>query len=69
MKKLILTAAAAIAAVFVQTTVSAQSSTAQSQSNATSEQAAASKLNLTDTELYNAIWAMGLMYPDGSRQW
>ena len=65
MKKLILTAAAAIAAVFVQTTVSAQSSTAQSQSNATSEQAAASKLNLTDTELYNAIWAMGLMYPDG----
>ncbi|MBR5399922.1 MAG: nucleoside hydrolase [Bacteroidales bacterium] len=49
MKKLFLTLAA-ILAISVSATITA---TAQS------------KPNLTDKELYNAVWAMGQMYPDG----
>jgi hypothetical protein len=49
MKKLILTLAATLA-ISVSATITA---TAQS------------KPNLTDKELYNAVWAMGQMYPDG----
>ncbi|MBR0314184.1 MAG: hypothetical protein IJK39_03540, partial [Bacteroidales bacterium] len=51
MKKLILT----FAVLFTAFTAIAQT---QPQSQTTNP-------NLTDAELYNAIWAMGQMYPDG----
>ena len=51
MKKLILSIASLLAAIIT----FAQTGQAQAQT----------KPNLTDKELYNAVWAMGQMYPDG----
>ena len=59
MKKLLLTLTVLLTAIFTY----AQTKT-QAETQAPAQQESTNP-NLTDAELYNAIWAMGQMYPDG----
>ena len=59
MKKLLLTLTVLLTAIFTY----AQTKT-QAETQAPAQQESTNP-SLTDAELYNAIWAMGLMYPDG----